>query len=383
MKEFSRHKHVVQKSESIFGMPIQTWARNLNLGGYATPAAKATLRDKLTEALTKTPHKNDQDVRASRMASQFLHEMLSQYPDHQEIHNNFKDFADHYFDMQSESPDLTDIETKGLELAQHLVNNHYTPGNTDNGPFSYRLALHVGPETLLDWDKPLNDHHDDAKSKILQAFPDHNKPSDDYQKNVGTWYGSGIYQHLSGGGSHGSNLAASKALYNAGIHGIRYLDNHSRMLPTHDELYFDGEKIEPYDGSNSAHVDRAKLLDTDNERWYQSSNLAARIKAFPERYNGLTVKALAKKLQNEAVASERKTGRGSHLWDYVNHLKTYGNRFELRPNAAKPTYNYVIFHPDFIEALAQYNIKGDKIRDYGPGVHLKAVEHDPFKDEDR
>jgi hypothetical protein len=48
---------------------------------------------------------------------------------------------------------------------------------------------------------------------------------------------------------------------------------------------------------------------------------------------------------------------------------------------AGPTYNYVIFHPDFIKALAQYDIKGDKIKDYGPGVHLKSVEHDPFKGE--
>ncbi|CAB4211978.1 hypothetical protein UFOVP1414_74, partial [uncultured Caudovirales phage] len=32
-------------------------------------------------------------------------------------------------------------------------------------------------------------------------------------------------------------------------------------------------------------------------------------------------------------------------------------------------------------ALSQYNINGEKTKDFGPGVHLKSVEHDPFKDE--
>lgn len=73
--------------------------------------------------------------------------------------------------------------------------------------------------------------------------------------------------------------------------------------------------------------------------------------------------------------SNWKAGKAASEWYAKNK-----HRVDYRHHT---TYNYVVFHPDLLETLEQYNIKGEKTKDYGPGVHLKAVEHDPFEGEDR
>lgn len=197
------------------------------------------------------------------------------------------------------------------------------------GPFSYEVNVHLTPETMLDWDDLLVNHHSEAFDKLKPLLGQIKSGTDLSGYNAYTmWYhepseglrdGADLYKALTR--MHGSDFAASEALYNAGIHGIRYKDAGSR---------------------NNWYV--GQYTDVNLQpKWGVYSN------------GGATREAI---FDTEAEARE-------------HHAK----------HAPPVTYNYVIFHPDFVEAIAQYNIMGTKVRDMGPGVHLKAVDHDPFKGE--
>lgn len=84
--------------------------------------------------------------------------------------------------------------------------------------------------------------------------------------------------------------------------------------------------------------------------------------------------AMRQSYKHQGLVEQVQDAKAEHEW-------VEKNAHRLKMVYPKPTYNYVIFHPDFVEAMAQYNIKGEKLRDIGPGVHLKAVDNDPFKGE--
>lgn len=197
------------------------------------------------------------------------------------------------------------------------------------GPYSYEVRVHLKPETMLDWDDLLVNHHSEAFDKLKPLLGQIKSGTDRsgynaytmryHEPSEGLRDGADLYKALTR--MHGSDIAASEALFNAGIHGIRYKDAGSR---------------------NNWYV--GQYTDVNLQpKWGVYSN------------GGATREAI---FDTEAEARE-------------HHAK----------HAPPVTYNYVIFHPDLVEAIAQYNIKGEKVRDMGPGVHLKAVDHDPFKGE--
>lgn len=232
------------------------------------------------------------------------------------------------------------------------------------GPHSYEVRLHVQPETLLDWDELIDNHHPEVirKLKSLKGpagdeFRDL-EPGDDIT-------GRDIYEILTE--HHGSNYEASEALYNVGIHGIRYLDGDSRARAKAG-LNFQGKPVESLQ--------------------YESPEYNARVKADPDykilhamkdvfkeaKFNVSNMEELRNHFETEA-------GFGDEFSkDVLKFMDKHAHELKLVPDRENLTYNYVIFHPDFVEAVSQYNIKGEKVRDIA-GVHLKSVDHDPFKGE--
>jgi hypothetical protein len=264
----------------------------------------------------------------------------------------YKIDGEHYTDQNSRPEDIEARDKFLREDSAELwskVLQYTTPyvSNESEGPYSYQVAVHLTPETMLDWDNPLKDHHPEAQNKILKAFGDPIAA-----EHLGGSYISGerVYRQLQSN-NRGSDFAASEALYNAGIHGIRYMDGATRRNTK--SVMFKGQLLIP-DGSTYDPV----LSEVNLRLLANNGDVDLSLEHMRER--------------GEQFPSTEPTMKKAIDW-----LKE--NREHV--SIAGPTYNYVIFHPDFIKALAQYDIKGDKIKDYGPGVHLKSVEHDPFKGE--
>lgn len=227
------------------------------------------------------------------------------------------------------------------------------------GPYSYKVAVHLGDDTLLDWDTPLEDHHPEMLKKITDLeYPEDMGGGRIFNTTVHKSSGQQAYQTLTA--NLNSDFAASKALYNAGIHGIRYKDAGSRKAL---DTYIDGVKIE--------------------KDWKHPSlprEVAQAIRYAAEQTDIHTDLLTALRKRHDDIYHATRQSPDDYRFA-IEWVKDGQVKVETRPS--KPTYNYVVFHPDLLETLEQYNIKGEKTKDYGPGVHLKAVEHDPFEGEDR
>jgi hypothetical protein len=95
----------------------------------------------------------------------------------------------------------------------------------------YQSELHIHPGHMLDWDKPLGQHHSYVRDRLL----DHGYGDTDQGKH--------IYTHMAGG--RGGDEAAARRLLDAGIPGIRYLDAGSRASGhgSHNYVVFDPRTI--------------------------------------------------------------------------------------------------------------------------------------------
>lgn len=109
----------------------------------------------------------------------------------------------------------------------------------------YELAIHADPEHFLDWDKPLSEQHDKVVSAVADLAAKKGIP-------MGNATGARAYGDLSnppyGTRGHGVNdpAALSEALRDAGIPGIKYLDQGSRAQGqgTSNYVIFDPKTIE-------------------------------------------------------------------------------------------------------------------------------------------
>lgn len=309
-------------------------------------------------------------------------------------------------------------DNHGYHVAKYLDQHadkelRFNDDGGTSGPFSYRVAVHLKPETMLDWDSGLSDHHVKALDKfrlahgagMVKAGTEPGPHSmERFEMGHGSNSGAQFYHNLTT--LHGSDLDASEALYNAGIHGIRYRDAGSRNpkpalhIDGHDlggyfqKLHADGVNLNNISDESRHELDMFTTLSGEVEhdwrlhglskagllKYYEDKATNARQMAEDELNTaddfGKTVEQVKNSTRYEEMVRAADRAESHSKW-----LKENADRLEMR--YPKPTYNYVIFHPDFVEALAQYNIKGEKVKDYGPGVHLKAVDHDPFKGEDK
>lgn len=368
MEEFERH-HAVGPSRKIWHiendgeyLPLE----DESFGEYASPAGMldsinrgaefGAVSDWLADHLSQI--QNQRDPRLFEK----LKTALSKYDD-----KAFADYMNEEADRDLDGDDESSYQPYHASAIRKHINQaaeQFKFGSGDaKGPYSYEVRVHLKPETMLDWDARFDDHHPEAKAKIPNAFANASEQPMDagtpgsaaiemLQRNPNA-SGSTIYNLLKT--YHGSDFAASEALFNAGIHGIRYMDGGSRQRG--NEIYATGKlSREP------EFVDKINVALKSGGFFAKSPNdvfdVIGQLKDLA-RGNNVEKSIEAIKMLNWLAENQRNIG--------------------LRPT--KPTYNYVIFHPDFVEAIAQYNIMGTKVRDMGPGVHLKAVDHDPFKGE--
>ena len=165
-------------------------------------------------------------------------------------------------------------------------------------------------------------------------------------------------------------MAASEALHKAGIHGIKYLDGNSRT--SRFQLNYNGKEIGEYVND----LKKSEIEEPDFEALYYIN----KVFLGSTRAGGVNLlKTIAKRDLDLGVwKATRKIEAVERALDLLNNDR---RKFSIsRPDA---TYNYVIFHPDFVQAVAQYDISGKKVKDFGASVHLKSVDHDPFKGEDK
>jgi hypothetical protein len=295
-------------------------------------------------------------------------------------------------DYTTHGEDAQFLIAAAKEAKAFIKKHHTSPKNS--GPYSYQVAVHLTPETMLDWDNTLENHHEEAQKKLapLQHMTEGTETLSDYDlsqmdeedrkayeedkssrgftnpNRSGQDFYHDLMRHFDKGGVD-IGIAASEALHKAGIHGIRYLDGSSRSIPY--QLNYNGNEIGKY-------VDDLKKSETEEPDFEALNYIKGLFRASTQSGGVDLLKTLikndlergwwkAKQLEPEVLTRAQ---------DLLNNDR---RKFSMsRPGA---TYNYVIFHPDFVEALSQYNIRGDKVKDFGPGVHLKSVEHDPFKDE--
>ena len=152
----------------------------------------------------------------------------------------------------------------GLYFAEHEpIAKGYRDNLSSNGHM-YEVRINAHPDHLLDWDKPLSKQSDYVR-KALEGFGikisdedwknyddallnalNHGLPPDFELNEPHDPSGQNIYKSRKiVGGTHRDNAAVSKALLDAGIKGIKYLDANSRGAKgdTHNYVVFDDKLI--------------------------------------------------------------------------------------------------------------------------------------------
>lgn len=133
---------------------------------------------------------------------------------------------------------IEDVKANPDQWGQHYLDyvNSLNPDRFRRvGGNMYEVRINADPERYLNWDKPLSEQHPDVQAALAKAAPDMYHPSSgDYDPME---RGQDIYHRLASGSSQ---TAASAALQEAGIPGIRYLDSGSRQAGqgTHNYVTF-------------------------------------------------------------------------------------------------------------------------------------------------
>jgi len=132
------------------------------------------------------------------------------------------------------APSLADrVERSIIELAPHEI--EVRPSGK-----MYEVNLHADPEAFLNWDKPLSQHGEVARKILADNWLAH--PIDHANQTGGQIYESSRIVP----GDYRDPAAASAALRDAGVPGIRYLDQGSRGTGsgTSNYVMFDDKLIE-------------------------------------------------------------------------------------------------------------------------------------------
>jgi hypothetical protein len=209
------------------------------------------------------------------------------------------------------------------------------------------LEIHIKPDEseLLDWDRPLS-QQGDVGQKALGVMAQHLNGLGDLQRapDINKISGEGFYNWLTLQKSKldpdnpvwgdEPDKQASDALHSAGIPGIKYLDQGSRVAATTT-----GQDIAQLQSAIASHQQGLKQVQDDLEANKNNSNL------LPAYFTSRQEQASALQAQIDQWQSRvSDLQAGKHL-----------------------TRNYVIFHPSNLSITARN------------GQRLEPVDHDPFQ----
>jgi hypothetical protein len=209
----------------------------------------------------------------------------------------------------------------------------------------YEVNLHADPQRFLDWDKPLSRQSPDvqgvlerfgfkAEPEKMAAYDDAllaalkaDGPSPPLPKQPADPLGANIYESQKlVPGAYRDSAQATGALRDAGIPGIRYLDQGSRNIASLGEISFNASGLPIYGGTKTT------LTPMGVEQTARSL------------YGDKAAKdVLAALRQYEANGSiPELSGRAAEFWS--------------RLSIPQRTSNYVVFDPSIIEIMRKYGI---------------------------
>jgi hypothetical protein len=117
-----------------------------------------------------------------------------------------------------------------MRVAQEFLAKNGDRFSSSGGGRMYEVGIHADPQRFLDWDKPLSEQ----PARVIESLNDWGRAHHGYDKDIReVWKGAGkgipgpsVYSSFV---AHaGSEPAATVALREAGIPGIKYLDQGSR-----------------------------------------------------------------------------------------------------------------------------------------------------------
>src|SRR6185503_14261747 len=112
------------------------------------------------------------------------------------------------------------------------------------GPL-YQVRIHANRDHFIDWDKPLNEqtqHVQDALRSVLKEEIDWSQPASKFIRDLG--YGT----------------AQTNVLRDAGIPGVKYLDQKSRVMPTAAEIQAQADHVRMLEDAAKANPNLADAL---------------------------------------------------------------------------------------------------------------------------
>jgi hypothetical protein len=214
-------------------------------------------------------------------------------------------------EMDATLAGLQDLKARGLERIK------------DTGHM-YQVNIGAEPEHFLDWDKPLSEQH----PVVQQAV----KGSEGLHPNMsGDVTGQSIVDTLQN--YHGNSAEAAQALQQAGIPGIRYLDQGSRAARDPIKLV----QGKPYDPSDPTHIASHAMDMASGDR-----TAAA---AIADRHAQLR-------------AAEGDTAGADAMRQASTLLQSPRTIPPMTEGQPPGTHNYVVFSDDVISILKKYGLAG-------------------------
>jgi hypothetical protein len=294
---------------------------------------------------------------------------------------NFHDFLHLYptsVEKRALSKPVDKKERSDAEFAKMLAGvSSILPGETfqyrrlDGGPLSYEMSFGLGPHEVLLWDHPLDVHHPDARTALEQLYDDEvglpRIQSRIDRRGIGERYFVDMAEYTSGEELYkelanrlGGREKASRLLRSYGIRAIKYRDQKSRWLD--NELLLDLD-------TNSEEF--PKPTSDEDEAFFVLKNMVRSREFYTlDEINSYIEDFIKRKLASPVFEITLKNAQ--------KFLKKYKDRLSIR--VPERTHNYVLLDEKAARLLAKYDIKGNKVEDFGgEAVVLKPVDHDPFK----
>lgn len=299
---------------------------------------------------------------AERKANTFDYEEY-----HRDIFNrNKQDPSPEYLaDLANRSKNWDLQESKHMANAAEWLGANKHKLEMEGAGNLYQVWIRPEHHEFLDWDKPFNEQSQSVQDVIKQYFPK-------LAQGVARWpdtEGAQLYfnqaDYMMPKGSRTKERLASEAFDQAGIPGIKYLDQGSRGLPK--VVHFEGQEWNPYTdaeriasatihrGATPSHQLRTESLRGNaDDAW----NMLATDRDFEDYKHAREVLG-----PNYTEEGYRKATHDAMNWLNANTDKlTMGDH----PDA---TYNYVVFHHRNISVID----RNGRVFGFTP------VEHDPFK----
>jgi len=182
------------------------------------------------------------------------------------------------------------------------------------------------------WDLPLEEQSDHVQDAMIDLI------GLGEGINMDEWTGQDLYNHLSAGGQ--KQRAASLALNDAGIPGLKYLDQDSRAAEQF--VTIDGERV------------------TDN--YHPASAFAADQVMKAGSLEGAVAAVDAQVEEGGKLSFLTGDAEANSVWHEAQFQLKQWQGLDVKIEMEKQTYNFVVFDETAIEVIDYHQIKQDKAR---------------------